>query len=157
MRRNTVDVFWSRVDRSAGEAACWPWTGRSKPSRPNFPVGHGVYDHDNTWSYAHRYAFELTNGPTDLWVLHTCDNPRCCNPRHLYAGTALENNRDREARGRRDVRGERGPRAKLTDEAVRTIRAEHGRTLARDLAERFGVSKSRVYSLWAGEGWEHVA
>lgn len=48
----------------------------------------------------HRVVFELVNGYLPEVVRHTCDNPKCLNPTHLVAGTALDNVRDRVARGR---------------------------------------------------------
>lgn len=94
----TVDErFWQRVDKTAGEDACWPWTARrdrrgygriSVPGRRHF--------------LAHRYAFESAVGPiTDgLNVLHSCDNPPCCNPAHLHLGTQADNLAEMRARGR---------------------------------------------------------
>lgn len=51
---------------------------------------------------AHRVAYEIANGPIpdDLWVLHSCDNPPCCNPSHLRVGTYKDNVRDRVERDR---------------------------------------------------------
>jgi len=49
-----------------------------------------------------RVIFKLRGDPvpTDLVVMHACDNPACCNPAHLSKGTVTDNNRDREAKGR---------------------------------------------------------
>jgi hypothetical protein len=142
MRRNTTEVFWSRVDRSGGDDACWPWTGRCQPS------GHGVYDHDGTWNYAHRYAYILTYGQPQDFVLHRCDNAPCCNVlRHLYDGTQAQNVQDREERGRRTApRGEASALAKLSDVQVGEVIRLYatGQYTQRQLGAMFGVDASTI-------------
>jgi len=61
------------------------------------PLGYGMVTVDGKKVYAHRHAYELTNGPLapGALVCHRCDNPACCKPEHLYAGTASDNARDR--------------------------------------------------------------
>lgn len=92
-----VDRFWSKVDRSGGPDACWPWTGaRSKH-------GYGIFDAGGKTLRAHRVALTLENGPIPDGMLacHRCDNPPCCNPyRCLFPGTHADNMSDRSGRGR---------------------------------------------------------
>lgn len=157
MRRNTSDDFWRLVDKSGGPESCWPWTGRTVTKRDG---RRGVFDHDGTWDYAHRYAFFLT---FDRWpepqANHHCDNPPCCNtgPGHVYEGTQAENVRDRDNRQRRDVQGARHPNALLTDEAIRAIRAEprtHG--YRQRLAARYDVKPDTISKIVAGINWSHI-
>jgi hypothetical protein len=157
-RANTPADFWARVDRSAGPDACWPWLGRRKPPTGGMQDGHGCYDHDGTWSYAHRYAYTLTVGPPQHFVLHHCDNPPCCNPRHLYDGTNKDNARDREARGRRNVWGERNPAAKITDLQALEIAALYatGRYTQKQLGSRYGISHSMVGLIAKGRRGRHA-
>lgn len=136
-----IERFWSRVDRSAGPDGCWPWTGMVIPTTG---YGHASWGRENI--AAHQVAFLIANGwrpkGRSLYVCHHCDNPVCCNPAHLYAGTPAQNCADRERRGRsRPTRGHTSPLAKLTEEQVREIRRRHaaGGTSYPKLAAEFGV------------------
>lgn len=68
--------------------------------------GYGHINIDGEMIRAHRYAWIMTNGdvPQGLFVCHRCDNPTCVNIEHLFLGTALDNNRDAIAKGRRRKR-----------------------------------------------------
>ena len=81
--------FWSKVDKSGD---CWVWTG------PRLPWGYGMF----LRSTAHRYVYVLSHGPLprNVFVCHTCDNPPCVNPAHLFAGSSRDNQLDRLAKGR---------------------------------------------------------
>ena len=100
----SVDVaYWPRIDRRGGAETCWLWQAGCDRD------GYGKCRvHGFTERRAHRIAYMLAHGPIpdDLWVLHTCDTPRCCNPAHLFLGTVADNNADMIAKGR-DARGER--------------------------------------------------
>lgn len=89
------EEFWKRVDRR-GVADCWPWTSGC------YPFGYGCFWYEKRRAGASRVAWELTFGPIPpgMWVLHRCDNPPCCNPSHLFLGTADDNNKDMAAKGR---------------------------------------------------------
>lgn len=81
--------IWDHIDKSAGPNGCWEWIGH----RNRDGYGQGL---------AHRRAWKSVNGPIPegMMVLHRCDNRPCCNPRHLYLGTAQDNIFDAMARGR---------------------------------------------------------
>jgi hypothetical protein len=88
-------------------------------------------------------------------ILHSCDNTACINPDHLRAGTQKENMADRDARGRRDVRGEQIGTSKLTASDVIEIRKS---TLSlKELGEKYGVDPSNIWLIRTGKSWKHVA
>ncbi len=128
--------FWNRVQIGTPDV-CWPWLGGCSGR------GYGAIVWRHSHTYAHRVAWILTNGdiPDGLHICHHCDNPICCNPNHLFVGTASDNAMDREAKGR-------GGRhwTKLTWEQVQEIRelwATGGISQTR-IAMRYGVSLAHV-------------
>jgi len=107
---------------------------------------------------AHRVAYELVNGPipNGMFVLHSCDNPKCVNHHHLSIGTCAENQRDMQRKGRSTV-GDRHPRRVLDSRSVVAIRekAASGSAL-RDLAVEYGVHAGTIGALVRRETWRHL-
>ena len=148
-----TDRFWAKVDmRGADE--CWKWQGCTCGR------GYGQLSIDGKMVSAHRLTWELTDGPIpdDLCVLHRCDNPPCCNPRHLFLGTPADNSRDMVEKGRArggSLRGVNNGRAKLTRQVVRAIRSLYatGKHTQKTLAERFGISKAQISHIVNRKRW----
>lgn len=154
MSRNNPTTFWARVQRS-DESECWPWTGQLNTH------GYGDCKYQGRRTTAHRIAFELHTGERlqrNVVVCHRCDNPRCCNPAHLFAGSQGDNVRDCHAKGRAKhnrTNGERRPLHKLTEAQVREIRAS--RCPLRTAAARYGVSSVTILKIRRREKWAHVS
>lgn len=149
--------FWSKVDQSGGPESCWPWIGARTASRPQ----RGYLKRDGKNIYAHRMAFVLCNGPipNGLCVCHSCDNPICCNPSHLWLGTQAENTRDRDVKGRCRARGPSGEAsgmAKLTAQMVLDIRLAYipGQITLAQVGKRFGISESHVSRIVRNHYWK---
>lgn len=124
--------FWSKVDKSGGPDACWPWTAY------RMHHGYGVFGSNQNSMLAHRMAYLLIVGsiPDGMYVCHHCDNTSCVNVRHLFVGTQQDNMRDASSKGRISwqrhpelvPRGDQNP-ARLYPErissAVKRFYAEH--------------------------------
>jgi len=155
-----IELFWQKV-RKAGSNDCWEWTGyRNHAGYGVQNTGRGRKGHKP--QLAHRIAFLLSGGElTDdqAFVLHSCDNPPCCNPAHLRAGTRLDNAIDRESRGRGgNHRGTANGRSKLTPEDVVAIRAAYtgARGQQRRLAEQYNVTPAMIRFIVHGKNWTHI-
>lgn len=138
-----------------GEDDCWEWTkARNKVS------GYGaINDGAGKIVGAHRVAYQMEFGDFDpaLDVLHHCDNPPCCNPKHLFLGTAKDNADDMVAKGRARPNPRKGMKhhaAKLTDDIVREIRASRDRHI--DLARKHGVSGTTIQYVRERKTWRHL-
>lgn len=93
MTYDVHDRFWSKVDKSGD---CWLWTG----SRSN--RGYGRFWLNGTLVQATHYAYESEHEPLadGLIVCHSCDEPSCVRPSHLFAGSHQDNVDDKVAKGR---------------------------------------------------------
>lgn len=155
-RKNTPESFWARVKRSS-PSACWEWQGSVTGG------GYGNLVYQGVAVQAHRLAYALHTGGISLqtgfrelgkakrykrFVLHSCDNRRCCNPAHLFLGSLRTNMLDAYAKGRKIQPRSGHANAKLSPAQVREIRRLYaaGGALQVALAKTYNVSQ-RVISL----------
>ncbi len=80
------------------ERECWEWQGDLHPNGYAYTTNHET----EKKKHVHRISYEIFKGsiPAGLYICHHCDNPCCCNPDHLWAGTAKENMQDAKRKGR---------------------------------------------------------
>ena len=147
-----VERFWKKVAK-AGPDECWLWmAGKRKQSR-----GYGGFRIGGKVILAHRVAFILSNRlEPGQDVLHKCDMPPCCNPRHLYAGTQNDNMHDAVSKGRLVTkRGEESPHAKVTQAQVDEIRRLYAEAhlTQRDIARMFRISYPNIWHIVHRKTW----
>jgi hypothetical protein len=139
--------FWAKV-KKGGENDCWEWmAGKDKD-------GYGRFRYGKQKARANKVAWEITNGPIPdgLWVLHTCDNPRCVNINHLYLGTVKENAIDRDSRGR-GAKGEHVGTSKLLASDVIKIRRLCLEKSRKELSVEFNTSQTNIFNIINRKSW----
>lgn len=155
---------WPRLKQN-GE--CMEWC------RASNPAGYGQIRAGGKLFILPRLAYEVAKSlpslPTEQFVCHKCDNPKCCNPEHLFLGTHTDNIRDMINKGRGNgqfvkgvavyvSRGEQASNAKLTEEQVllaRKIHTEFGIGYKR-LAVHFGISWTGMQAILKRRSWTHI-
>lgn len=128
MKGTLWERFWSKVDKNGPVIVpelgnCWVWLTATTQ-------GYGEIGIAGRTVRAHRLSWEIENGsPTDMLILHKCDNPPCIRPDHLFKGTQLDNMQDAMAKGRlihnKEVKN--AVLSKLTDQEVLEIRRRYVR------------------------------
>jgi hypothetical protein len=144
-----IDRFWKKVDKTSNSNGCWIF-GNGK--------GYQMFGPEYNAMYAHRFSYTIHKGkiPYGLFVCHTCDNPGCVNPEHLWLGTNKDNTDDKVAKGRQ-LKGSQIPSARFTEAQIYEIRsATYYYGLNRDLAKKYNCRQEVISKLRSGQGWKHV-
>ena len=145
--------FWEKVDKSGD---CWVWTGRLRPD------GYARVGYKGGRCLVHRLSWILHYGEIQdgMDVLHTCDNPPCVNPNHLFLGTHLENMQDRDSKGRGKIpriSGSRHWNSSLHEGDVRVIRDLHANgCMQKHICEFLGIASGVVSEIVNRKAWKHV-
>jgi hypothetical protein len=128
-----------------GPDGCWEWQG----SRHAKGYGRiGVEGHNLK---THRVTYTETFGPipSGMHILHTCDNPPCCNPAHLRLGSNADNVADKVSKGRHGM--------KITPTQAEAIRVRIGTQTQRSLAREFGITQAMISRIKTGLAWKEAA
>lgn len=133
---------------------CLEWTGATHRQ------GYGFTRLNDKMVTTHRLAYKLEHGhiPEDKIVCHTCDNPVCCKPEHLFVGTQQDNMNDKTVKGRgNQPKGDAHGGHKLTEEQVLEIR-ELVKTsmIQKDIADMYGIGRSNVSAIKLRKKWKHI-
>lgn len=142
--------FWEKVDKNG---SCWLWLGSVSSGYGRFSFkGESVLAHRVSWFLAHDFY-----PPKDKEICHSCDNPACVNPSHLWIGTHTDNMKDCKNKRRNSLIrpvGENHGNARLKDREVIEIRnsSEKGVVLAR----RYKVSTQLISKVRKNEIWKHL-
>lgn len=147
--------IWRRVDY--GGLGCWEWTGATDTD------GYGFLEFEKRSRRATREIWRLIHGRYPVLACHSCDNPRCCRPSHLYDGTPQSNMDDMHRRGRAryvwgGTRGDQIGNSKLTSIQVRVIRERYakGGVTQVTLAAEYGVAQTAISDIVRFRVWKHV-
>lgn len=153
MRREPIDRFKEKV--KVCESGCHEWTARLSEK------GYGVFKMASydTWQ-AHRWIYHYYNPetPMNLYILHKCDNRKCVNPKHLYAGTQQDNMFDMYERGRNvHIRGEDSGVTYFTEKQISNIKGLAAIGLQPGLLSRiFKSNNTTIWGIIRGKSWNHI-
>jgi hypothetical protein len=149
VQHNDVALRFEKKHIPEPNSGCWLWTGSVGGG------GYGQFWFQGRHALAHRAAYEIfvAPPPPDHAVCHSCDNPLCVNPAHLFVGTRADNSADMVAKNRQ-ARGEKYARSGLNAETVRLIRSSP--LPDTDWAAKLGVSKGAINHIRHRRNWRHV-
>ena len=149
--------YWNKVDVHT-PTDCWNWIASCTRGYGKFNIGNkklGTY----RMVYSHRLAFYFANENQwpENYACHTCDNPICCNPGHIYDGTPQQNMDDMTSADRQ-AKGEDQGLSKLTEDQVLEIRRRYvpRKVTLRTLAAEFGVSQRVIHGIIHRKTWTHI-
>lgn len=155
-QRSSPEKFWSHVAIQQDNNACWEWQAYRKSNR------YGELTYKRQKWIASRLAYVLANNidvlPVGMHVCHKCDNPPCCNPNHLFLGTAKDNVHDAMKKGRAYLKkGAEHPSAKMTEEKVRKIRLLHELGFSyKEIGRVYDIDIYQVRAIVKKRSWAHV-
>ncbi len=133
---------------------CWNWQGGTRPNGKGVLYGRHHLSNGSVIG-AHRFAFQQVTGvlPVGMFVCHTCDNPLCVNPSHLFLGNHADNMRDMVAKGRsfKGAGENKKGRALLTNEQATELRMSS--LTERELGIKYGMSAGNAGHIRRGKSY----
>lgn len=143
------------LQHKVSDSGCWEWTASKDKD------GYGVFKgelYSQKLNKAHRFSWALSNNqqiPKDMSVCHSCDNPSCVNPSHLWLGSTAENQQDKWTKGRGGIlRGDELPQAKLTESQALSILKDARPYTA--IAVDYGITIMTISDIKCRRSWAHL-
>ncbi len=132
---------------------CWEWCGSKDSSHYGMIKSKGT---KNVKAHRASDVVFISPIPTDMQVLHKCDNPGCVNPKHLFLGTHKDNMRDMAEKGRHNTKyGEQAPHVRLNWEKVSEIRLRYANGETQEVvAAAFGINHADVSRIVLNKRWK---
>lgn len=160
LTQRQIDRFWSNVLKTDNIEDCWLWQ-LSSGRRGYGQVCFQVDNKDRSIRVPRlSYFLHYKVDPCPFIVLHSCDNPKCCNPHHLSLGTNKENSVDMIAKGRglnQFSDGEKHPNSKLTVEIVQKLKEAYASgTTQKQLSIDYNIHQSAVSRAINGKRWKSI-
>ena len=153
MDERLVERFHAKYRKD--ESGCWIWMA----SCAGMGYGQIKLPGERRQIYAHRLSYLIHKGPLPegKQICHTCDNPKCVNPDHLFVGTSQDNHDDMKEKKRHTYR-QQSKTAKITEEQARQVLGMVGLGIKQTvIAKAFGLSQVQVSRIKLGQRWKHLA
>lgn len=147
---NNIDIerFWKKVDKTSNPNGCWEWIGGLDRDQ------YGLFSYNKKQYRAHRFMCLINNiNIQNQYVCHSCDNPKCVNPNHLWIGNHIQNEIDKDIKGRRPIGINHG-RSKLTNQQIFEIRTSL--LNGKQLSKKYNVSDAVIYNIKNRKTWKHL-
>ena len=150
-KQNTKKRFFKYVNKKT-TSKCWEWTGNTGDS------GYGRFWDTKKIVYAHRFSYQKYKGkiPQGLNVLHSCDNRKCVNPKHLFLGTHQDNSSDMVIKNRQ-AKGEQVGRSVLKETQVIEIKNLLFKNIPIcKIAKKYNVGWTTIYNIKTNKSWKYL-
>ena len=148
IQKPVIDRIIDNIRRNP-ETFCWEWNG-------TLTEGYGHIKINGKMTLVHRAMYQYVYGSIPKpFVLHRCDNRKCCNPMHLYAGTSQDNMHDRVKRNPESfIYSEKHGNAKLIEKQVKEVRKSEEPQAV--IAKRLNVSQGTISKIKSRKSWKHI-
>ncbi len=142
------------IEKISFKNGCWIWIGYKHPR-----TGQAGINIKGQCKIAYRVFYERFIGPTNgLFVLHTCDNPACLKPSHLFLGTQDDNIKDMVKKNRQPF-AKNSRAIKFNNEKIKEIRKifkAAGHPNFDQIAKIYGANRATIYDIFHRRTWKHI-